>query len=84
MRRPPKAAEGHYHLVFDEEGEYRLGDTSPGIQESHAQQALARASAAGRDRSAEAAAVLVGLGGDGISLTVRGERRRLGVFYLSL
>ena len=71
VRRPPKVAEGGlyahpYHLVFDEEGEYRLGDTSPGVQESHAQQALARASAAGRGRSAEAAAVLVGLGGDGI------------------
>ena len=65
MRRPPKAAEGHYHLVFDEEGEYRLGDTSPGIQESHAQQALARASAAGGGGSVEAAAALLVLGGDG-------------------
>ena len=63
--RPPKAAEGDYRLVFDAGGEYLLGDSAPGVRESHAQQALARASAAGRDGSVEAAAALLGLGEGG-------------------
>ena len=62
---PPMAAAGDYHLVFDEGGEYHLGDSAPGVQQSHAQQALARASVAGRGGSVEAAATLLGLGGDG-------------------
>ena len=62
----PKAAEGDYHLVFDEGGEYQLGTALRASRSRTRSQALARESETGRARSAEAAAVLVGLGGDGI------------------
>ena len=70
--RPPKAAEGDLRATTTSsstrEGSTGLGDCAPGVRESYAQQAMDTVGhrRRGEGRVVEAAAALLGLGGDGV------------------